>query len=92
MKLNQSLEGKNVKITCTDGEVFTGIVSDYIFPEDNEPEGIAAIDIDNCPQKLGESVNITVALQPAYNFVGIGKFIIKLVPIPNSLSTSIRPP
>lgn len=57
MKINQSLEGKNVKITCTDGEVFTGIVSDYIFPEDNEPEGIAAIDIDNCPQKSGESVS-----------------------------------
>lgn len=59
MKLSQSLEGKNVKIICTDGEVFTGIVSDYIFPEDNEPEGIAAIDIDNCPQKSGESVSFT---------------------------------
>lgn len=57
MKLSQSLEGKNVKITCIDGEVFTGIVSDYIYPEDNEPEGIAAIDIDNCPQKSGESVS-----------------------------------
>lgn len=57
MKLSQSLEGKNVKITCIDGEVFTGIVSDYIFPEDTEPEGIAAIDIDNCPQKSGESVS-----------------------------------
>lgn len=57
MKLSQSLEGKNVEITCIDGEVFTGIVSDYIFPEDNEPEGIAAIDIDNCPQKSGESVS-----------------------------------
>lgn len=57
MKLSQSLEGKNVKITCIDGEVFTGIVSDYIFPEDNEPEGIAAIDIDNCPKKSGESVS-----------------------------------
>lgn len=57
MKLSKSLEGKNVKITCIDGEVFTGIVSDYIFPEDNEPEGIAAIDIDNCPQKSGESVS-----------------------------------
>ena len=33
MKLSQSLEGKNVKITCIDGEVFTGIVSDYIFDE-----------------------------------------------------------
>lgn len=57
MKLSQSLEGKNVKITCINGEAFTGIVSDYIFPEDNEPEGIAAIDIDNCPQKSGESVS-----------------------------------
>lgn len=57
MKLSQSLEGKNVKITCIDGEAFTGIVSDYIFPEDNELEGIAAIDIDNCPQKSGESVS-----------------------------------
>lgn len=57
MKLDQSLEGKNVKITCTDGEVFTGIVSDYIFPEDNEPEGIAAIDIYNYPQTSGESIS-----------------------------------
>lgn len=57
MKLDQGLEGKNVKITCTDGEVFTGIVSDYIFPEDNEPEGIAAIDIYNYPQTSGESVS-----------------------------------
>ncbi len=57
MKLDQSLEGKNVKITCTDGEVFTGIVSDYIFPEDNEPEGIASIDIYNYPQTSGESVS-----------------------------------
>lgn len=57
MKLNQSLEGKNVKITCTDGEVFTGIVSDYIFPDDNEPEGVAAIDIYNYPQTSGESVS-----------------------------------
>ncbi|MFR6083705.1 MAG: hypothetical protein ACLUIZ_05075 [Agathobacter rectalis] len=37
--------------------MFTGIVSDYIFPDDNEPEGVAAIDIDNCHQKLGESVS-----------------------------------
>lgn len=57
MKLSQSLEGKNVKITCIDGDVFTGLVSDYIFPEDNEPEGVAAIDIDNCSQSSGESVS-----------------------------------
>lgn len=46
-----------MKITCIDGKVFTGIVSDYIFPEDNEPEGIAAIDIYNYPQTSGESVS-----------------------------------
>lgn len=51
--LSQSLEGKRVKIICTDGEKFEGVVSDYIFPEDNEPEGIAAIDIEDCPQRPG---------------------------------------
>ena len=58
MKINQKLEGKKVKITCIDGEVFTGIVSDYIFPEDNEPEGVAAIDLDDCPQLSGEGVSL----------------------------------
>lgn len=53
MKINQSLEGKKVRIVDIDGEVFEGIVSDYIFPEDNEPEGIAGIDIEDCPQNPG---------------------------------------
>lgn len=30
---------------------------DYIYPEDNEPEGIAAIDIYNCPQRPGRGVS-----------------------------------
>lgn len=50
MKLDQSLEGKWVKIVTTDGEEFTGIVEDYIFPEDNEPEGVAGINVYNCPR------------------------------------------
>lgn len=54
MKLNQSLEGKKVKITDIYGEIFEGIVGDYIYPEDNEPEGIAAIDIYDCPQRPGQ--------------------------------------
>lgn len=54
MKINQSLEGKKVKITDIDGEIFEGIVGDYIYPEDNEPEGIAAIDIYDCPQRPGQ--------------------------------------
>lgn len=59
MKISQSLEGKRVKITCTDGEVFEGTVTDYIYPEDNEPEGIAAIDIENCPQRPGQEIGFT---------------------------------
>lgn len=33
-----------------------GTVTDYIYPEDNEPEGIAAIDIEDCPQRPGREV------------------------------------
>lgn len=51
MKLSQSLEGRKVKIIDVDGELFTGTVSDYIFPEDNEPEGIAGIILEDCPQR-----------------------------------------
>lgn len=50
MKLDCSLEGKQVKILTTEGETFTGVVEDYIFPEDNEPEGVAGINVYNCPR------------------------------------------
>lgn len=53
MKINQSLEGKKVRIVDLYGDIFEGTVSDYIFPEDNEPEGIAGIDIEDCPQNPG---------------------------------------
>jgi hypothetical protein len=53
MKIDQSLEGKRVRIVDIDGEIFEGTVGDYVYPEDNEPEGIAAIDIENCPQSPG---------------------------------------
>ena len=56
MKISQSLEGKKVKIIDVNGELFEGIVADYIFPEDNEPEGIAAIDIEKCPQSPGQLI------------------------------------
>lgn len=56
MKIDQSLEGKKVRITTTDGELFEGVVGDYIYPEDNEPEGLAAIDIHRCPQRPGQWV------------------------------------
>ena len=55
-ELSQALEGKRVKITCTDGKVFEGTVTDYTSPEDNDPEGLAAIDIEDCPQIPGREV------------------------------------
>lgn len=54
MKLSQSLEGKKIKIVTVDGEEFVGIVSDYIYPEDNEPEGCSAIAVENCLQRPGQ--------------------------------------
>ena len=38
MKLNQ-LEGEKVKIVCDNEKTYLGKVTDYIYPEDNEPEG-----------------------------------------------------
>lgn len=56
MKISQALEGKKVRIIDKNEEIFEGEVYDYIYPEDNEPEGIAAIDIENCPQSPGRLV------------------------------------
>jgi hypothetical protein len=50
VKIDQSLEGKKVKILHENGKIFTGTVLDYIYPDDNEPEGIAGLLIDDCPQ------------------------------------------
>lgn len=56
MKLSQALEGKQVRIVDVDGDVFEGIVLDYIYPEDNEPEGIAAINVEDCLKKPRELI------------------------------------
>lgn len=53
-EITKDLEGKRVKITDIDNEIFEGIVSDYIYPEDNEPEGVAGICIEDCPQRPGD--------------------------------------
>lgn len=45
------LEGKRVRITDINGEIFEGRVEDYIFPEDNEPEGLESITLYDCPQR-----------------------------------------
>ena len=51
---NKGFRRKRVKITDIDNEIFEGIVSDYIYPEDNEPEGVAGICIEDCPQRPGD--------------------------------------
>lgn len=53
-KLTPSLQGENVKIKNQKGEEFVGQVTDFIYPEDNEPEGVAGICITNCPQRPGQ--------------------------------------
>jgi len=42
MKLHR-LEGKLVRLIDTEDEHFEGVVGDYIFPEDNEPEGVEGV-------------------------------------------------
>ncbi len=42
----RTLEGKNVRLTDVEGEVFEGIVGEYVYPDCNEPEGIEAIVLD----------------------------------------------
>lgn len=54
MMLSQMLEGKRIKLTDTENEIFEGFVSDYIYPDDNEPEGIAGICLEDCPQRPGQ--------------------------------------
>lgn len=51
MKLTKNLEGRKIRIIDIDGEIFEGDVTDYFYPEDNEPKGVAGIAIDNCPQR-----------------------------------------
>lgn len=40
------LEGKRIRLINTENEEFEGVVGDYVFPEDNEPEGIEGIIVD----------------------------------------------
>lgn len=60
VKLNQALEGKHVRIKDVDGEIFMGTVGDYIYPEDNEPEGIASIVLDHAIRNDGKKYDYPV--------------------------------
>lgn len=42
----KKLPNKKVKITHTNGRTFEGVVWDYIYPDDNEPE-VEGIILDN---------------------------------------------
>lgn len=39
-------EGKMVRLITNDGHQYEGFVGDYIYPEDNEPEGVEAVILD----------------------------------------------
>lgn len=36
-------EGKTIRVVTPDNQMFEGYVTDYVYPEDNEPEGIESI-------------------------------------------------
>lgn len=46
MKIDQTFEGKRVRLIDIDRIVYEGVVGDYIYPEDNEPEGMAGLVLD----------------------------------------------
>lgn len=43
----RNLEGKTVRLIDNEGKEYKGYVGDYIYPEDNEPEGVEAIILDD---------------------------------------------
>lgn len=45
--------GEKVRVVNTDGVKFEGNVSDYIYPEDNVPEEIEAVIIDDLVREDG---------------------------------------
>lgn len=54
MRIDQRLEGKRIRLVDADNDSFEGRVTDYIYPEDNDPEGKASVIMrDN---KTGKSI------------------------------------
>lgn len=47
----RKFEGKRIRLTNVESEVFEGRVEDYTYPEDNEPEGVESITLYDCPQR-----------------------------------------
>lgn len=49
----RKFEGESVRLTDSDGEIYEGVVTDYIFAEDNEPEEVEALVLD-CPVRKSD--------------------------------------
>ncbi len=47
----RSYEGKNVRIIDIDEEIFEGYAADYIFAEDNAPEEVEALVLEDVVRK-----------------------------------------
>lgn len=59
IKLSQALEGKNVRIIDIKNRIWEGKVTDYIYPEDNDPEVESIIIKCEVGQFPGKSVEFT---------------------------------
>lgn len=57
MKLYK-FEGKRVRLIDREGEEFEGVVGDYIYPEDNELEGVEGIILDYPIRGMDTSIKI----------------------------------
>lgn len=50
----RSLEGKTVRLTDNEDKEYEGYVGDYVFAEDNTPEEVEAIILDDLVRKSDE--------------------------------------
>ena len=49
-------EGKKVRIITSDGKRYSGRMTDYISPDDNEPEGVESIILDGELELAGSEI------------------------------------
>lgn len=59
LRLRQYVNEK-VRLIDTNGDEYVGFVGDYIYPEDNEPEGIEEIILEQGTLKNGEEIAIPI--------------------------------
>lgn len=74
IKLSQALEGKNVRITDKKNRIWEGKVTDYIYPENNDPEVESIIIKCEVGQFPGKSVEFTakeIIYIEAINYISV---------------------